>query len=64
MIIAYCDVTFTSGALSLYLQLGLEKKLIVSAVRLVVQLSALGLILKPIFEEKNPLYVIGFQSKF
>eukprot|EP01135_Chromosphaera_perkinsii_P001694 Nk52_evm71s208 gene=Nk52_evmTU71s208 len=51
-----------NGALSLYLQLGLEKKLLVSALRLVVQLSALGLILKPVFEEKNPIYVIAFQS--
>ncbi|KAJ3102763.1 hypothetical protein HDU97_000302 [Phlyctochytrium planicorne] len=46
-----------NAILSLYLGLGLEATLFMSSVRCVVQLSLLGLTLKPVFENDGPLLV-------
>ena len=47
------------GLLSLKLQLGLERRLLVAAVRSVVQLTLLGLVLKTLFEQSSPWTVIA-----
>ncbi len=43
-----------NGALSLYLRLELERRLAVAAIRMVVQLAAVGLILKALFAAVSP----------
>ncbi|KAJ2455430.1 hypothetical protein EV183_000762 [Coemansia sp. RSA 2336] len=45
--------------LSLWFRLGLSTSLLVSAARCVVQLTALGLVLKEIFLTENPIYIFG-----
>ncbi|KAJ2632898.1 hypothetical protein H4R22_000895 [Coemansia sp. RSA 1290] len=45
--------------LSLWFRLGLSTSLLVSASRCVIQLTALGLILKEIFLTENPIYIFG-----
>jgi putative ABC transport system permease protein len=47
-----------SGAISLALQLGLERRLIVASIRTVVQLLLIGLILKWVFAPGRPWYVV------
>jgi len=44
-----------NGALSLWLGLGLERRMLVAGVRMVVQLLLVGLILKALFEVSSPL---------
>ena len=46
------------GALSLWMRLDLEKKLLVAAVRSVVQLSVLGWVLVPVFDVDAPWLVL------
>ncbi|KAJ2852765.1 hypothetical protein IWW36_000122 [Coemansia brasiliensis] len=45
--------------LSLWFRLGLSTSLLVAAARCVVQLTALGLVLKEIFLTENPVYIFG-----
>ncbi|GMH42189.1 hypothetical protein BSKO_10108 [Bryopsis sp. KO-2023] len=47
-----------NGVLSIYLSLGLNRKLITAALRCVVQLSVLGLVLNPTFEHPSWVPVI------
>ncbi|KAL1674169.1 hypothetical protein EV122DRAFT_221245 [Schizophyllum commune] len=47
------------AALSAYYNLDIGGKLVWAACRCVVQLSILGLILRPVFEMNNPLFVAG-----
>jgi putative ABC transport system permease protein len=46
-----------NGGLSLWLKLGLEKKLLVAALRTVVQLTLLGYLLVPVFSLEHPALV-------
>ncbi len=48
-----------NAALSLWLGLGLERKLLVASVRTVVQLTLLGYLLVPVFALHQPLIVFG-----
>ncbi|KAG0311617.1 hypothetical protein BGZ99_010057 [Dissophora globulifera] len=48
----------TNGILSIALGLGLEKRLFISAIRCVVQLTIMGLVLQNIFDAKNPALVL------
>lgn len=48
-----------NGLLSLWLGLGLERKLLVASVRTVLQLLVLGYVLVPVFELGHPLPVVG-----
>lgn len=48
-----------NGALSVWLKLGLEKKLLVASVRTVVQLLLLGYVLVPVFAIAHPALVFG-----
>ena len=45
---------FVNGALSLVLRLDLERRLAIAAVRMVVQLLAVGFVLKALFESASP----------
>ncbi|KAJ1727319.1 hypothetical protein LPJ61_004633 [Coemansia biformis] len=45
--------------LSTWLGLGMSKSVIIAAVRCSVQLTALGMILKQVFETNNPIYIMG-----
>ncbi|KAI8601562.1 UPF0014 family [Dissophora ornata] len=47
-----------NGTLSIILGLGLEKRLFISAIRCVVQLTIMGLVLQNIFDAKSPILVI------
>jgi len=51
------------AGLSFHLQLGIEKRLSIAALRSAVQLSLLGLVLKVIFTQSNPL-TIGLLTLF
>ncbi|MCB9742197.1 MAG: iron export ABC transporter permease subunit FetB [Alphaproteobacteria bacterium] len=51
-----------NAALSLALQLGLERKLVVAALRATVQLSLLGLVMVPVFSLGHPLPVLGLAA--
>ncbi len=51
------------AGLSFHLQLGIEKRLTIAAARSAVQLSLLGLVLKVIFAQSNPL-TIGLLALF
>ena len=48
-----------NGALSIWLRLGLERRLAVAALRCAVQLLALGYVLEPVFRARNPALVAG-----
>ncbi|ORX95816.1 UPF0014-domain-containing protein [Basidiobolus meristosporus CBS 931.73] len=48
-----------NGAISLYMGLRLEKSLIISGVRSVVQLTLMGMILEDVFKTKNPFIIFG-----
>ncbi len=48
-----------NGLLSLWLGLGLEKKLLVASLRMVVQLLLLGAVLVPVFQIEHPAPVLG-----
>jgi putative ABC transport system permease protein len=47
-----------AAGLSLYLQLGLEKRLAIAAVRMVVQLLLVGLVLKLLFSLVSPFWTL------
>lgn len=47
------------GLLSVFMQLGLERRIAWSALRMVLQLSAAGLLLKVVFELRQPVAVAG-----
>ncbi|MEO1171347.1 MAG: iron export ABC transporter permease subunit FetB [Myxococcota bacterium] len=49
-----------NGALSIWLSLGLERKLLVASVRSVVQLAALGFVLVPVFAAHHPGWVVAW----
>ncbi|MHA1127440.1 MAG: ABC transporter permease [Alphaproteobacteria bacterium] len=59
--LTYLDLVFASsflvlnGVLSIWLKLGLERKLAIAAVRMVVQLLLVGLLLKSLFAVVSPL---------
>jgi putative ABC transport system permease protein len=48
-----------NGGLSVALRLGLERTLIIAATRMVVQLAAIGFILKFVFAQSSPLWTIA-----
>ena len=45
---------FLNGALSIWLNLGLGRELAVAAIRMIVQLSLVGLVLKAVFAIASP----------
>ena len=47
----------SQALISLFFGLGLESKLLISSIRCVIQLSIMGQILEPIFENESPLRV-------
>ena len=47
-----------NGALSLAFGLGLERRLAFTTVRMVVQLAAIGFVLKFIFQQSSPLWTL------
>ncbi|MCB9780341.1 MAG: iron export ABC transporter permease subunit FetB [Alphaproteobacteria bacterium] len=51
-------LVLVNGGLSLWLRLGLEKKLLVASLRTVVQLSLVGLVLTPVFDLAHPVPVL------
>ncbi|KAH6585733.1 hypothetical protein BASA50_001068 [Batrachochytrium salamandrivorans] len=48
-----------NGLVSLYFGLGLEISILVSAFRCVVQLTILGYVLKPVFDNDHPIFVLS-----
>jgi putative ABC transport system permease protein len=48
-----------AGLLSVFMQLGLERRIVWGALRMVLQLSAAGLLLKVVFELREPVAVAG-----
>ena len=54
---------FINALISMYFGLGIEFKIIVSAVRCVIQLMIMGQLLQPIFDNQNP-YLITLMSVF
>jgi putative ABC transport system permease protein len=48
-----------AGVVSLVLQLGVERRLGIAAVRTVIQLGLLGLVLERVFSLRHPLLVVG-----
>jgi putative ABC transport system permease protein len=53
------SLVLVSGAISLVLQLGLERRLILASVRTVVQLLLIGLVLRWVFAPGRAWYVVG-----
>ncbi len=53
------SLIFINGGLSIALGLGLERTLFVNAVRMLVQLSAIGFVLKFIFAQTSPFWTLG-----
>lgn len=53
-------VLLLNGGISIAFRLGLEKSIAVSTLRMAVQLTLIGLILKFIFEATTPLWTIAF----
>ena len=51
-----------SGVLSVAFRLGLERNLLVAALRMIVQLTAVGFILKTIFDQASPLWTALFAA--
>ena len=49
-----------NGMISLWFRLGLEKSLLINTVRMLVQLSLIGFILKFIFAQVSPLWTVGW----
>ncbi len=49
-----------NGVLSVWLQLELERRLLIAAVRTAVQLTVLGYVLLPIFKANNPWFVLAW----
>ncbi len=56
---AAAALVLINGVLSVWLRLGLERRLLVASVRSVVQLALLGLILEPVFAAGNVWLVLG-----
>ena len=54
-LIAAAVLIFINGAMSWALQLGLERSIAIAAVRMVVQLGAIGFVLKFVFAQTSPL---------
>lgn len=48
-----------NGALSVWLKLGVTRSLVIAAVRMTVQLSLIGLVLRELFETSSPLFTGG-----
>ena len=48
-----------AGAMSVFMQLRLEQRIVWAGMRMVLQLSAAGLLLKMVFELRQPLAVFG-----
>ena len=48
-----------AGIVSLVLQLGVERRLGIAALRTVIQLGLLGLVLERVFSLRNPLLIVG-----
>ncbi|KAF9928185.1 hypothetical protein FBU30_002581 [Linnemannia zychae] len=49
---------FVNGILSIVLGLRLEKRLFISAIRCLVQLTIMGTVLQTIFDANNPIFVL------
>jgi len=49
-----------NGVLSVYLTLGLNKKLAVAAIRCIVQVTLLGMLLRPVFKKPHWIWVLVF----
>ena len=49
-----------NGGLSIALGLGLERTLFINTVRMLIQLSAIGFVLKFIFAQTGPWWTIGW----
>jgi putative ABC transport system permease protein len=52
-------LVLAAGAISLLLRLGIGKRLLVAALRTVVQLGLLGVVLERVFALRNPLLIVG-----
>lgn len=65
VVLGYTDLALASllilisGGLSLAFRLGIERQLVLSAVRMCVQLGAIGFVLKFIFAQSSPLWTGG-----
>lgn len=46
------------AALSFFLKLGIEKRMMIAALRTALQLTLVGFVLKPLFEQANPYFLI------
>ena len=63
--LSYWDLAFASifllinGAVSLFFKLGIERTLLLNGVRMVVQLGAIGFVLKFIFAQTSPVWTFG-----
>ncbi|GAX72666.1 hypothetical protein CEUSTIGMA_g122.t1 [Chlamydomonas eustigma] len=55
-------VLLINALISLRLELGMHKQLLIATVRMIIQLSILGFILKPIFDINSPWLVLGYAS--
>lgn len=51
---------FINGGLSVWLKLGLERTLFINTLRMLVQLAAIGFVLKFIFEQSGPWWTFGW----
>ena len=52
-------LVIAAGIVSLVLQLGIERRLGIAALRTVIQLGLLGLVLERVFALRNPFLVVG-----
>ncbi|MEE8453482.1 MAG: ABC transporter permease, partial [Limibaculum sp.] len=65
IVLSYWDVALAAvflilnAGLSLWLQLGLARQMLVAGLRMVVQLLAVGLVLKAVFAVGSPLVTLG-----
>ncbi len=57
-LVVSAGLILVTGVISLYLGLGLEKKLAIASIRTVVQLLVVGFVLEAVFQIKTP-YVLG-----
>ena len=68
IVLSYWDVALAAvflilnAGLSLWLQLGLARQMLVAGLRMVVQLLAVGLVLKAVFAVGSPLVTLGLAS--
>ncbi|RKP12198.1 UPF0014 family [Piptocephalis cylindrospora] len=51
-----------NGAISIHMGLGLERTILVAAIRCIIQLTIMGYVLTEIFSSKQPLIIMGLAS--